>query len=102
MAFPIDHYRDELEELCRRCHVQRLELFGSAAAAAFNPSTSDLDFLVAFEDLEPTLYADAYLDFYEGLLELFDHSVDIVSTTSITNPYFLESIKRHRETLYAA
>jgi hypothetical protein len=102
MVSVIAKYRDELEELCRRYHVRRLELFGSAASGEFNPESSDLDFLVMFEDLEPAAYADAYLGFYENLTVLFDRRIELVSTTAITNPYFLESIQRNRETLYAA
>ena len=101
MVSAITQYRDELEELCRRFHVRRLELFGSAASGEFNPESSDLDFLVMFEDLEPAAYADAYLGFYENLTVLFDRRIELVSTTAITNPYFLESIQRNRETLYA-
>jgi predicted nucleotidyltransferase len=102
MNSTIARYRDELEDLCRRCHVRQLELFGSAASGEFDPDSSDLDFLVTFEELEPAIYADAYLEFYESLTELFNRRIDLVSTTAITNPYFLESIQRNRETLYAA
>ena len=102
MISAIAQYRDELEKLCHRHHVRRLELFGSAASGGFNPESSDLDFLVMFEDLEPAAYADAYLGFYEDLTALFDRRIELVSTTAITNPYFLESIERNRETLYAA
>ena len=98
----VTQYRDEIEELCRRYCVQRLELFGSAASGEFNPHTSDLDFLVMFEELEPAVYADAYLGFYESLIALFDRRIELVSSTAITNPYFLESIQRNLETLYAA
>ena len=102
MVSLITRHHNELEELCRRYHVRRLELFGSAAAGEFNPESSDLDFLVMFEKLEPAAYADAYLGFYEDLTALFDRRIELVSTTAITNPYFLESIQRNRETLYAA
>jgi predicted nucleotidyltransferase len=40
MVSPIAQYRDELEKLCHRYHVKRLELFGSAASGRFNPNTS--------------------------------------------------------------
>ena len=36
----------ELESLCRRYNVLRLELFGSAATGEYHPTDSDLDFLV--------------------------------------------------------
>lgn len=102
MNSAIARYREELEGLCRRYHVRRLELFGSAASGKLDSDTSDLDFLVTFEELEPAIYADAYLEFYESLAALFDRRIDLVSATAITNPYFLESIQRNRQTLYAA
>jgi len=102
MVSPIARYHAEIEALCRRYHVRRLELFGSAASGEFNPDTSDVDFLVTFEETEPAVYADAYLGFYESLTALFDRRIELVSATAITNPYFLESIQRNRKTLYAA
>lgn len=102
MVSPIDRYRAEIEELCQRYHLRKLEMFGSAASGEFDPETSDIDFLVMFEELEPGVYADAYLGFYESLTALFDRRIVLVSATAITNPYFLESIRRNRETLYAA
>jgi hypothetical protein len=63
----IARHRNELATLCRRYHVRRLEQFGSAAAGDFNPESSDLDFLVMFEELDPPAYAEAYLGFYEAL-----------------------------------
>ena len=102
MISPIAQYRDEMEELCHRYHVRRLELFGSAVSGKFNPDTSDLDFLVTFEELEPAVYADAYLGLYESLTGLLGIHIELVSARAISNPYFLESIQRNRETLYAA
>ena len=102
MDSPIARHRAEIEALCRRYHVRKLELFGSAASGEFDPDTSDIDFLVTFEELEPAAYADAYLGFYESLTTLFDHRIELVSETAITNPYLLESIRGNRQTLYAA
>ncbi len=36
----------ELQQLCIRCRVLRLDLFGSAAAGNYHGRESDLDFLV--------------------------------------------------------
>jgi len=101
MDSPIARYRAEIEKLCCRYHVLRLELFGPAASGEFDPDTSDIDFLVTFEELEPAAYADAYLGFYESLTALFNRRIELVSATAITNPYFLESIQLNRQTLYA-
>jgi predicted nucleotidyltransferase len=95
-------HQEELERLCRRYHVQRLDLFGSAAAGTYRPGKSDLDFLVEFEPLPPGAYADTYFGLLEALVELFKHRVDLVVASAIRNPYFRESVERTRSLLYAA
>ena len=95
--------REELQELCRRFHVRRLDVFGSAARSeGFDPARSDLDFLVEFEPLQPGAYVDAYFGLKEGLEELFGRPADLVSAASIRNRYFRASVERTKAPLYAA
>lgn len=82
--------------------MRPLDLFGSAASDRFDPATSDLDFLVEFEDLEPAAFSAAYFGLLEGLNTLFGRAVDLVVGSSIDNPYFRASIERTRTPLYAA
>lgn len=91
-----------LVELCRRHRVTRLDLFGSATRADFDPACSDLDFLVEFEPLEPKAYAAAFFALLEGLQVLLGRPVDLVVESSISNPYFRASVERSRTRLYAA
>ena len=102
MVRDIEDQRVALEDLCRRFQVRRLELFGSGSGERFNPQSSDLDFLVEFEDPPTGGYADAYFGLAESLRELFHRDVDLVVLSAIRNPYFLESIERSRTLLYAA
>jgi len=102
MIRQIEEQRKAIEDLCRRFHVSRLELFGSAAAGGFDPRTSDLDFLVEFDELQLNEYADAYFGLLETLEELFQRDVDLVVIGSIKNPYLREGIQRSRTLLYAA
>ena len=46
----VTEHLDDIGALCRRYGVRRLDLFGSAATGAFDPATSDLDFVAAFAD----------------------------------------------------
>lgn len=98
----IEKHRDELAALCRRYHVRRLELFGSATRADFDESNSDIDFLVEFEPSEPAAFAHTYFGLLEALEALFERPVELVSIEPIRNPYFLERINRERTLLYAA
>lgn len=91
----------ELRELCARFRVRRLELFGSASSDRFDPSRSDLDFLVEFENLSGG-YFDAYFGLLEALEDLFHRRVDLVMSRAVSNRYFLEGIRASRIVLYAA
>ena len=98
----IEDNRRELNELCARFNVQRLELFGSAAEGRFDPEISDLDFLVEFLPLQPGQHFDTYFGLLEALETLFQRPVDLVMTRAIKNPYFLRAVHRTRTVLYAA
>jgi hypothetical protein len=98
----IGGHSSALLELCRRFHIQRLELFGSAVSGGFDPTGSDLDFLVEFAPLPDGLYASAFLDFKLALESLLDRPVDLVVASAIRNPYFRQSIERSKALLYAA
>ena len=96
--------QDKIEVLCQRFHVQALEVFGSAVRddESFDVSQSDIDLLVEFDDEGLINYADNYFGLLEALEHLFNCSVDLVVSSTIKNPYFLESIQKDRAFLYAA
>jgi uncharacterized protein len=102
MIREVEEQAKTIESVCRRFRVRRLELFGSAASGGFNPRSSDLDFLVEFEQLRPSEYADAYFGLLEELQRIFRRNVDLVVSRSIKNPYLLESIQQTKALLYAA
>jgi predicted nucleotidyltransferase len=97
----IEEKRQELERVCRRHRVHRIELFGSAAGPGFDPVRSDLDFLVTFQELDLDQYADAYFGLLEDLQALFQRPVDLVVASAIQNPYFRESVESTRTLVYA-
>jgi hypothetical protein len=82
--------------------VARLEVFGSAASGRFDPSASDLDFLVEFLPDSPMGPFHQYFDFLAELRDLLGREVDLVEAGAIKNPYFIRSVNQSRELLYAA
>lgn len=102
MNLPIAEHRMALEQLCRRYHVRRLELFGSAATGLERPGESDYDFLVEFEPLASGAYADTFFGLQEALEGLLERPVDLVVASAIKNPYFRESVDRTKSLVYAA
>jgi uncharacterized protein len=97
----IEQHRSEVAALCRRAGARRLDAFGSAVRADFDPATSDLDFLVELDDVPPADYAQAYFTLKEGLEMLFGRPVDLVTGSSLANPYFRDRIAAERQTVYA-
>ena len=92
----------ELAEICRKRAVHRLALFGSAARGSFDPSSSDLDFLVEFEPASPAQHADHYFGLQEDLERLFGRPVELVEPGPIRNPYFRQAVEETQVLVYAA
>lgn len=98
----LEKHLPQIESLCRKYGVERLEAFGSAARGNFYPATSDIDFLVEFVDQGWKGSFRRYMGLKHDLEDLLGFSVDLVEPAAITNPYFAQVALRHRSTIYAA
>jgi uncharacterized protein len=98
----IANRREEVAAICRRFHVRRLDVFGSAASGGFDPARSDIDFLVEFEPDVPGSALKAYFGLKDELEALFGRPVDLVMPRAVKNPYMKTGIERTREPLFAA
>ena len=98
----VEEKREQIATICREYKVRRLAMFGSALRKDFDPTRSDLDFVVEFETLAPGTYADTYFGLIEALEGLFQRHVDLVEAGSVRNPYFQQEIESRQELLYAA
>lgn len=88
--------RRELADFCRRYHIRRLSLFGSALRDDFSPA-SDLDMLVEFEpDHIPGL---AFFTMQDELSALLQRPVDL-NTPQFLSPVFRHKVIRQAEVLY--
>ncbi|MFT3872004.1 MAG: nucleotidyltransferase domain-containing protein [Nocardioides sp.] len=93
--------REAIAHACVEHGVLRLRIFGSATSDRFDPSSSDLDFLVTFSPDVPNHF-HAYFDFKDALEEITGRSVDLVEESAIRNPFFARSAYASAEDLYAA
>ena len=99
----IKNHQKELESLCRRYNVQRLEIFGSAVSEdKFDARNSDLDFLVEFLPMNIGEHSKAYFGLLEALQDMFARPIDLVEIKAVNNPYLMESINENRSSIYAA
>jgi predicted nucleotidyltransferase len=93
--------RAKLAALCRKYHVRRLGLFGSAARGALGPE-SDVDLLIEFEPGKaPSLWAEPEMRQAFGAL-FGGRRVDLVPPQVMENPYRRKSILRDLRVLYEA
>jgi predicted nucleotidyltransferase len=63
--------REEIAELCRKHHVKRLAIFGSAVRDDFDPSRSDVDVVIDFYEITPELYFDNKTALFTSLEQTF-------------------------------
>ncbi len=94
---------DAIADLCRRFRVERLEVFGSATRADFDPERSDVDFLVRFPaeyDFGP--WMSRLQEFEKELAALFPHPVDVVLESALRNPWFRREAEKTRTLIHDA
>ena len=99
-SFLIKHTAS-LCQLCEKFKVRRLSAFGSVCTENFTEK-SDIDFLYLFdsERLPLVEYADNFFSFKESLQQLFQRKVDLVPEKTLSNPYFIEEMKKTKVLIY--
>jgi uncharacterized protein len=101
MESVIEKNRQSLIQLCRQYHVAKLEVFGSAARGDFNES-SDIDFLVEFDEEANSRRFDNFFELLRSLEQLFNRRVDLVEPGGLKNPYLIQRINQTKKEIYAA
>jgi len=88
--------RDQITDFCRRNHIRRLAIFGSALRDDFRPD-SDLDILVEFEAGHvPGL---AFFAMENELSQLFGRKVDL-NTPKFLSQHFRQQAQAEAEVVY--
>ncbi len=83
MHAAVSSKREALAELCRRFHVRRLEVFGSATREQdFDPERSDADFLIEFEPgCDPGMAG--FMELKEALERAVGRPVDLIDRVAV-------------------
>ncbi len=98
----LEEKQKEIVDLCNTFRVLRLDVFGSVTNHTFDPTHSDIDFVVAFLPCDTKMHYECYFGLLEGLEQVFERQVDLVEYSSLRNPYFIQSLEASRENVYAA
>lgn len=93
---------EALKQLCNSLKVKSLYSFGSATTGEFT-ETSDLDFLISFEDdISIEDYTNNYFQLHYKLRELFNRDIDLITDRAVKNPYFIKSLEKSKQLIYEA
>jgi len=95
----IERNIDTLIGLCKQHKVKELYIFGSILTPRFTDS-SDVDFLVQFENIDILDYFDNYMNFKEELEKLLDRPIDLLENQAIRNPIFRMILDRDKKLVY--
>ncbi len=88
--------KDKIADFCRRHHIRRLSVFGSALRDDFT-SDSDVDILVEFEKGQEPGFA--FFDMQDELSELLGRKVEL-HTPNFLSRYFRDTVLTEAEVQY--
>ena len=80
--------------------VKKFYLFGSALSSNFDENSSDIDVLVETEDISPEEKGERLIELWEDLEKLFNRKVDLLTESSLRNPYLAHEIEQTRKMIY--
>jgi predicted nucleotidyltransferase len=97
----LQNKKAEIQRLCQQYDIKTMYVFGSATTVNFN-ETSDIDVLISFKEIPYDVYTNNFFELHEKLEELFQRKVDLLTERSLSNPYFIQSIEKTKQLIYAA
>ena len=88
------------KDLCESHHVHTLYAFGSSTSEKFDPQRSDIDLLVEIDSTDPIEKGELLMDLWDRFEQFFKRKVDLLTESSIQNPYLKNSVQSSKVLLY--
>ncbi len=82
----------DFTSLCQLHKVRYLYAFGSATNDTFDKEKSDIDLLVEIDAQDPIERGEKLLSLWDTFETFFHRKVDLLTDSSIRNPYLRKSI----------
>ncbi|MFQ5455310.1 MAG: nucleotidyltransferase family protein [Nitrospirota bacterium] len=95
----IEQIKSNVKNICPKYGVKSLNLFGSVARGDYR-ETSDMDFLVEFDDAEPKDYSKRFFGLLHSLEDIFQCNIDMLTVRSIRKKTLRNKIEKDRICLY--
>jgi len=101
IKMPINMYLPLIISLFEKHKIKDAYLFGSVITDKFDEKKSDVDFLVNFIDgIEPLEKGELLWSLRFSLEDNLKRPVDLITETSLKNPYFIEEINETKVKIY--
>jgi len=86
--------------LCRNHNVKYLYAFGSSVSERFDVNKSDIDLLVEIDSKDPIDRGEKLLSLWDLFEVFFMRKVDLLTDSSIRNPFLRKSIDSTKVLIY--
>ncbi len=96
----ISKKRKDFLLLCKSHNVKYLYAFGSSISEKFDPQKSDIDLLVEIDSNDPLERGENLLVLWDLFESFFKRKVDLLTDSSIRNPFLRKSIDSTKILIY--
>lgn len=86
--------------LCKIHKIKYLYAFGSSVTDRFDYDKSDIDLLVEIDDADPVERGEKLISLWDTFESFFHRKVDLLTDSSIRNPYLRKSIDSTKILIY--
>jgi hypothetical protein len=86
--------------LCKIHNIKYLYAFGSSVTDRFDYDKSDIDLLVEIDDADPVERGEKLISLWDTFESFFNRKVDLLTDSSIRNPYLRKSIDSTKILIY--
>lgn len=96
----ISNNAGEFQLICKSHDVKYLYAFGSAVTSKFDKNHSDIDLLVDVDSSDPVDRGEKLISLWDLFENFFKRKVDLLTESSIHNPYLRKSIDATKILIY--
>ncbi|HSV87331.1 MAG TPA: nucleotidyltransferase domain-containing protein [Bacteroidales bacterium] len=91
---------NDFSALCKNHKVKSLYAFGSSTNSNFSYKESDIDLLVEIDAKDPIERGEKLMSFWDMMESFFNRKVDLLTESSIRNPFLRKSIDSTKVLIY--
>ena len=91
---------NDFQILCQKHNVKYLYAFGSSTTDEFDLNKSDIDLLVEIDETDAIERGEKLISLWDNFEFFFHRKVDMLTETSIRNPYLRKSIDSTKILIY--